>query len=198
METLNKIITSWKFDLEHSYLLKSYVPSFILSNSNLILNKEITEYEIENNKFIYNLKKWIFKETDIIKIWNDIVTKFDIENIDYITMTPDSWNSNDKNEITWFSLFVIAIAKYLKKDMLLPEIIKKMWKQKEQNISDRIWNKRGAYSFINTIHNKNLLFIDDVITSWSTMLSIGENIVNNSGNFFAYSIAKAEMDINKV
>jgi predicted amidophosphoribosyltransferase len=48
-----------------------------------------------------------------------------------------------------------------------------MEKQKKQFAENRVNNKRGVYSFNkNDINEKNILFLDDVITTGSTMLAI--------------------------
>lgn len=158
-----------------------------------------TEREIEENSFVRKLKEWIVLEEKIDLIIEDIKSKININEIDYITYTPDSWNYNvDYKHVTvkWFSAIVTYIATKLVKPTILPELTRSMWKQKEQkSLKDRLQNRLGAYSFHKDFINwKKILFIDDVLTTWATMLSIADEIYKKGWDLEIYFIADAEKD----
>lgn len=85
-------------------------------------------------------------------------------------------------------------------ELVFPEIVKTMEKQKTQSLKNRASNKRGGYSFAavaDKLSGKDVLFVDDVITSGATMCAIGEDLAKNGANFYGYAVSGAEMDADK-
>lgn len=71
-----------------------------------------------------------------------------------------------------------------------------MWKQKQmKSLQERLDNRIWAYEFNDRLVKwKNILFIDDVITTWATMLAIIQDIQKKWGNCYCYAVAWAEQD----
>lgn len=175
------------FNYENIRELKDSVNSFMNWN---------TEKEIENNSFVTELKKWMLTR-EIFDILRDIKEKINIDEIDFVTYTPDSWNW-ETNKIQWFSLIVEYISMILWKKTLVPEINKNKkinWKQKNQkNLQDRMNNRRWMYKFNKDLTWKKLLFIDDLLTTWATFLSISEDIIKNNWEVESYFIANVKKE----
>lgn len=187
------------FDDENIQKIKEISHCFLWYYSKNQFDQKRTEKEIENNSFVFELKKWNFVADKLEEIIKDIKRKIDIDEIDFITYTPDSWNFWVKHsEILpkWFSTIVLYLAKRLWKPTIIPEITRNMWKQKDQKtMKDRLKNRLWAYSFNkNNVEWKRILFIDDVLTTWATMLWIAQDIYNKWWNLELYFIADAEKD----
>lgn len=178
--------------------LKKAIPNFMWYYSTTQFDKKKTEREIENNSFVFKLKEWV-QTKELQEIIEDIKHKINISKIDYITYTPDSWNywiQKEKIMPKWFSIIIIFIAKILWKATILPEIVKDMWKQKQmKSMQERLDNRIWAYEFNEELVKwKNILFIDDVITTWATMLAIIQDIQKKWWNCYCYAVAWAEQD----
>lgn len=180
----------------------------IKQNSNLFIwwinrvDNLRTEKEIENNSFVRDLKEWIILEDKLDLIIEDIKSKINIDEIDYMTYTPDSWNywiNYNNVSVKWFSSVVIYLSNKLVKPNILPKLTRNMWKQKEQKtLKDRLENRLWAYSFEEELVKwKKILFIDDVLTTWATMLSIAKDIYDKWWDIELYFIADAEKDEDK-
>lgn len=161
--------------------------------------KEMGEFEMENKTFVNELKAGIILKEKIDEIIEDMKSKIDLSSVDYITFTPDSGNyGKDKNsiELQWFSKVVQYIAERLEKEIILPEIVKEMWKQKEQTtLQDRLNNRLWAYIFdASKIKWRNILFIDDVLTTGATMLAIARDVLNKEWLIELYFISNARKD----
>ena len=178
------------FNLSNIDELKKAIPTFMWNNK--------TEREIENNSFVFHLKKWVITK-EIREIIEDIRHKIDISKIDYITYTTDSWNywiKKEKMVPKFFSSIVIFISRELWIASFIPDIVKDMWKQREmKSMQERLDNRIWAYEFNEDLVKwKNILFIDDVITTWATMLAIIQDIQKKWWNCYCYAVAWAEQD----
>lgn len=159
----------------------------------------LTEKEIETESYVKEFKKWNIIKDKLEEIIKDIKNKIDINEIDFVTYTPDSWNQNvnfDEVTVKWFSTIVIYIANKLGIPTIIPEITRNMEKQKTQkSLQDRLNNRLWAYSFNEKlIKNKKILFIDDLLTTWATMLAIAKDIYDKWWDIELYFVADAEKD----
>lgn len=176
--------------------IRNSIPTFFWYYPTSQFDSYKTEREIEQNSEVFKLKDWKIIQPLINDIIQNIWINFNINEIDYITFTPDSWNNNSNNiELKWFSIICDYIANELNIPIIIPEITKGMEKQKTQSYKNRILNKRGWYAFKKEdIEWKTILFLNDVITTWSTMCAIWEDIVKKWGFFVWYWIAQSELD----
>jgi hypothetical protein len=194
---INYSLKKWEW-IENNVLraIRNSIPNYFGYYSTTQFDSNKTEREVEQNTDIYKLKDWKIIQPLLDKIIENIQVNFDINTIDYITFTPDSWNkNNDNSELKWFSIICKYISEKLNKPIILPEIVKTMVKQKTLPLKERINNRRWAYSFNkNIIEWKNILFLDDVITTGVTMCAIWEDIVLKWGFFLWYWVAASELD----
>lgn len=194
---INKLLETDEWcSYDNLYKIKYSLPTFLWNSKKSKFFYEKTEKEVENNTDVYKLKQWEILQPLVDNIIDDIKYRINLKEIDFLTFTPDSWNNVDeKVELKWFSIICKYISEKLEKPLLVPDIVKKMRKQKTQNSSNRINNKRWGYSFDQEIIRwKKILFIDDVITSWSTMCAIWEDIVKKGWFFMWYWISLSELD----
>jgi len=189
-ENTNNIF-EWEFSLEKPNTLKNNTKSYIQEFENL------WEFKVENNTWLSDLKNWIIDKERLINICDFIRNSYD--DIDWIVFTPDSWKKEwnileSKDNFYWFSKIVYMISKELWIPLIIPKIKKEMKKQKNCSLEERIKNKKWWYEIDEDIKWKNILFIDDVLTSWATMFVIWEEIYKKWWNFQWFVISKARMD----
>ena len=158
-----------------------------------MIREKLLEFKFKNKKFLYRA----LSEKLIIDI-----KKISIQKFDYIIPVPISFNRYLERGYNQSYLIAKFISKELNKPLIKFGLVKVKNNRKQSLLSmaERAQNVKGVYRVLNSrlIDGKNILLIDDIFTTGTTVEECSKVLKNNGAQrIIVATVAKAENKSNK-